>query len=414
MHDILPEQTSLWQRVEATVTGILNQYGYREIRLPVVEKTELFARSIGEQTDIVAKEMYSFHDRNDDQLTLRPEGTAGCVRAGLEHGLFRNQTRRLWYTGPMFRHERPQKGRQRQFHQIGVEAFGMPGPDIDAENILLCARMWRELGLSGLTLQINTLGTAESRASYRQVLVDYFSDHQDRLDADSRQRLHTNPLRILDSKNPEMQGLIGSAPTLDEYLDAESADHFSGLRTILDTAAVPYEVNPRLVRGLDYYSKTVFEWITDRLGAQGTVCAGGRYDGLVSHFGGDPTPAIGFAMGLERLIELAGETAGDHAPAPHAYLILAGDACVAPGLKLAETLRDSVPGLCLLSHCGGGSFKSQFRKADRSGAEIALILGEDERAGESVSIKYLRTDDEQLRCRWEELPALLRNYTGGG
>ncbi|MEE8320413.1 MAG: histidine--tRNA ligase, partial [Gammaproteobacteria bacterium] len=271
MHDILPDQTPLWQRVEKVITGVLRQYGYQEIRLPAIEKTELFARSIGEQTDIVSKEMYTFNDRNNDQLTLRPEGTAGCVRAGLEHGLFHNRIQRLWYMGPMFRHERPQKGRQRQFHQIGVEAFGMPGPDIDAENILMCARMWKELDLSGISLQINTLGTQESRVQYRQILIDYFSDHLKELDEDSQQRLHTNPLRILDSKNADMQELINSAPALDKYLDAESAEHFEGLKSLLNNASVVYEINPRLVRGLDYYSKTVFEWITDRLGAQGTV-----------------------------------------------------------------------------------------------------------------------------------------------
>ena len=414
MHDILPDQTVLWQNVENVITAVLVQYGYQEIRLPVVEKTELFARSIGEQTDIVSKEMYTFNDRNQDQLTLRPEGTAGCVRAGLEHGLFHNQMHRLWYMGPMFRHERPQKGRQRQFHQIGVEAYGMPGPDIDAENILMCARMWRELNLTGITLQINTLGTAESRGRYRQVLIDYFSGHYSELDADSQQRLHTNPLRILDSKNPDMQTLIHSAPTLDDYLDAESADHFAGLKSILDAASISYEINPRLVRGLDYYCKTVFEWVTDRLGAQGTVCAGGRYDGLVSHFGGDQTPATGFAMGLERLIELAGETAVGSARTPHVYLILAGNGTAAPGLKLAEFLRDKLPGLCLLTHCGGGSFKTQFRKADRSGATIALVLGEDELAEQSVSVKYMRAEGDQVKSSWADLPALLGRHLGIG
>ena len=407
MYDILPDQTPLWQNIERVITEVLKQYGYQEIRLPAVEKTELFARSIGEQTDIVSKEMYTFNDRNNDQLTLRPEGTAGCVRAGLEHGLFHNQTRRLWYSGPMFRHERPQKGRQRQFHQIGVEAFGMPGPDIDAENILMCARIWKELNLSGMTLQINTLGTPESRTRYRQILIDFFADHQKQLDDDSQQRLHTNPLRILDSKNPEMQTLIQSAPTLDEYLDAESTDHFAGLKLILDNAAVSYEINPRLVRGLDYYNKTVFEWITDQLGAQGTVCAGGRYDGLVSHFGGNHTPAIGFAMGLERLIQLAGEGAVNHDQAPHAYMILAGNDTISPGLKLAESLRDKIPGLCLITHCGDGSFKSQFKKADKSGATLALILGDEELAEKAVGIKFLREEADQVTSTWADLPAVL-------
>ena len=407
MYDILPDQTPLWQNIERVIMEVLKQYGYQEIRLPAVEKTELFARSIGEQTDIVSKEMYTFNDRNNDQLTLRPEGTAGCVRAGLEHGLFHNQTRRLWYIGPMFRHERPQKGRQRQFHQIGVEAFGMPGPDIDAENILMCARIWKELNLSGMTLQINTLGTPESRTRYRQILIDFFADHQKQLDDDSQQRLHTNPLRILDSKNPEMQTLIQSAPTLDEYLDAESTDHFAGLKLILDNAAVSYEINPRLVRGLDYYNKTVFEWITDQLGAQGTVCAGGRYDGLVSHFGGNHTPAIGFAMGLERLIQLAGEGAVNHDQAPHAYMILAGNDTISPGLKLAESLRDKIPGLCLITHCGDGSFKSQFKKADKSGATLALILGDEELAEKAVGIKFLREEADQVTSTWADLPEVL-------
>jgi histidyl-tRNA synthetase len=410
MYDILPDQTPQWQGIEKVITDVLNQYGYQEIRLPAVEKTALFARSIGEQTDIVSKEMYTFNDRNNDQLTLRPEGTAGCVRAGLEHGLFHNQTRRLWYIGPMFRHERPQKGRQRQFHQIGVEAFGMPGPDIDAENILMCARMWEALNLSSMTLQINTLGTPESRTHYRQILIDYFSDHQEQLDEDSQQRLHTNPLRILDSKNPQLQALIQSAPTLDEYLDAESADHFAGLKSILDNASVNYEINPRLVRGLDYYSKTVFEWITDQLGAQGTVCAGGRYDGLVSHFGGNHTPAIGFALGLERLIQLTGEGAVNRDQTPHAYLILAGDDTISPGLQLAESMRDNIPGLRLITHCGGGSFKSQFKKADKSGARLALILGDDELAEKSVGIKFLREEADQVTSTWADLPVVLSQH----
>ena len=407
MNDILPEQTGVWQQVEAVVRNLLAAYGYNEIRMPVLEKTELFKRSIGEVTDIVEKEMYTFDDRNGDSLTLRPEGTAGCVRACIEHGLLHNQTQRLWYMGPMFRHERPQKGRYRQFHQIGVEAFGMAGPDIDAEQILLTARLWKQLGLREVRLELNSLGTVAARAAYRDVLVDYFNAHRDRLDEDSRRRLGGNPLRILDSKNPDMQALIEAAPQLAEHLDTESREHFATLCATLDAAGVPYRVNQRLVRGLDYYGRTVFEWVTDRLGSQGTVCAGGRYDGLVEYLGGKPTPAFGFAMGLERLIALLIDL-GVH-PQPetaHAYLVLVGAAAERQGPVLGERLRDAVPGLRLQVNCGGGSFKSQFKRADRSGAAVALILGEDEVAGRRLGIKPLRGEAAQETL--DEAEAIMR------
>lgn len=409
MHDILPEQANIWRQIENTVIAVIQSYSYQEIRFPLVEKTELFARSIGELSDIVAKEMYTFTDRNNESLTLRPEDTAGCVRAGLEHGLFHNQIQKLWYIGPMFRHERPQKGRQRQFHQIGLEAFGLPGPDIDAELILLCARIWKMLQLDNITLQLNTLGTATVRAQYRELLIEYFSGHKQQLDEDSQRRLHQNPLRILDSKNPDMQKIISDAPSIHDHLDAESADHFAGLKSLLDEASVAYSVNPHLVRGLDYYGKTVFEWTTDLLGAQGTVCAGGRYDGLVEHFGGKLTPAIGCAMGLERLIELVQvDGAPDQADGmPHVYLILADEA-VQVGLKLAETLRDALPGLRLMSNCGGGSFKSQFKKADKSGARFAIILGQEELRNQAVGIKSLREDTEQITLPLADLAEFVK------
>jgi len=396
MNDILPEHTAVWQHVEDTARDVFQAYGYREIRLPLLEKTELFKRSIGEVTDIVEKEMYTFEDRNGDSLTLRPEGTAGCVRACIQNGLLHNQMQRLWYAGPMFRHERPQKGRYRQFHQIGVEAFGMAGPDVDAELIVMTARLWRRLGLHDLRLELNSLGTPQARAGYRDALVTHFEAHRDRLDADSLRRLNTNPLRILDSKEPRMQALIGEAPQLPEYLDAESRVHFEALCARLDEAGVRYEINPRLVRGLDYYGRTVFEWITDRLGAQGTVCAGGRYDALVEYLGGRATPAVGFAVGLERLIGLLEETgAAPGASNPHVYLVLMGEAAEHRGLALAEELREAVPGLRVQMHCGGGSFKSQFKRADRSGAGLAVVLGDEEVAGGQAGIKPLRGAGEQ-------------------
>ncbi|HJW82267.1 MAG TPA: histidine--tRNA ligase [Acidiferrobacterales bacterium] len=408
MNDLLPEVLSLWQRIEQVAETVLTVYGYREIRFPIIEKTELYRRSIGEVTDIVEKEMYTFEDRNGDSLTLRPEGTAGCVRAGVENGLLHNQVQRLWYAGPMFRHERPQKGRYRQFHQIGVEAFGIGTPDIDAELIFMTARLWRLLGIRNLELQINSLGTPAARAHYRQVLVEYLRGHHANLDEDSRRRLETNPLRVLDSKNPAMQPLIAAAPSLHEHLDEESRRHFEQLCAYLQAANIPYRVNPRLVRGLDYYTRTVFEWVTTDLGAQGTVCAGGRYDGLVELLGGQATPAAGFALGLERLAELAAlqQVAGADRP-PQVYVAPLGEGQVAEqGLVLAELLRDA--GLRVELHCGGGSLKSQLKRADRSGARYALLLGESERAAAQVSVKNLRADEPQQLVGMTEVPALLR------
>ncbi len=407
MNDLLPEALSLWQRIEQTAETVLNAYGYREIRFPIIEKTELYKRSIGEVTDIVEKEMYTFEDRNGDSLTLRPEGTAGCVRAGIESGLLHNQVQRLWYAGPMFRHERPQKGRYRQFHQIGVETFGVGTPDIDAELIILTARLWRLLGIRGLELQINSLGTPAARTCYRQVLVDYLRGHDETLDEDSRRRLESNPLRVLDSKNPSMQALIAAAPSLHEHLDEESRRHFEQLCTMLHAANIPYRINTRLVRGLDYYTRTVFEWATSHLGAQGTVCAGGRYDGLVEQLGGQSTPAAGFALGLERLAELAAlQQVMGVDRLPQVYVVPLGEGQIAAqGLKLAEQLRDA--GLRVELHCGGGSLKSQLKRADRSGARYALLLGESELAAAQVSIKNLRVDEPQQSVGFAEVPAYL-------
>ena len=409
MNDVLPGESSGWQFLDDTLRDVVHAYGYQEIRLPLLEKTELFKRSIGEVTDIVEKEMYTFDDRNGDSLTLRPEGTASCVRACMQHGLLHNQVQRLWYTGPMFRHERPQKGRYRQFHQIGVEAFGMAGPDIDAEIIFMSARMWERLGLQDAVLQINSLGTVAARADYRRALVSYLRDHESSLDEDSRRRLDSNPLRILDSKNPDMQALIEAAPQLPDYLDDESRQHFSHLRALLDAAGVVYEVNPRLVRGLDYYTKTVFEWVTDQLGAQGTICAGGRYDGLVEYLGGKPAPAFGFAIGLERLLSLlqAGK-AGIPANHPHVYLVLNGLQAVQRGMVFAEQLRTSLPGLRLLTNCGSGSFKSQFKRADKSGANLALVMGDDEVADDTVVLKTLRSETEQETLSQPQAAARIR------
>lgn len=411
MHDILPEQTPRWQYVEAVLRQVMGAYGYREIRLPIVEKTELFKRSIGEVTDIVEKEMYTFDDRNGDSLTLRPEGTAGCLRACLEHSLLHNQTQRLWYMGQMFRHERPQKGRYRQFHQLGVEAYGMPGPDIDAELILLCRRLWRELGIDRkLELEINSLGTTEERLAYRQKLVDYFRGHYDRLDEDSRRRLETNPLRILDSKNPDLKDVIAGAPALLEELSETSRTHFEELRRRLDEAGIHYVVNPRLVRGLDYYSRTVFEWVTQALGAQGTVCAGGRYDGLIEQLGGKDSTAIGFALGMERLIDLLDNPERhDHAAGPHAYLIAVGELAESRAARVAESLRDALPKLRLQMNCGGGSFKSQFKRADKSAALVALILGDDEARDQTLSVKSLRNEEGQKTLTESEMIAFLKH-----
>jgi histidyl-tRNA synthetase len=407
MHDLLPDESGRWQELEDRARRVLEGYGYQEMRTPLVEVSELFKRSIGEVTDIVEKEMYSFEDRGGDQLSLRPEGTASCVRAAIEHGLL-DQPRRIWYRGPMFRRERPQRGRYRQFHQIGVEVFGLAGPDIDLEVILLTRRLWDALGLGDLELQINSLGDSDERARYREQLVTYLRAHETQLDDDSRRRLETNPLRVLDSKNPELAEIIAAAPSLLDALGEASRAHFEALCAGLDGAGVSYRINPRLVRGLDYYNRTVFEWVTQSLGAQGTVCAGGRYDGLVEQLGGRATPAVGFALGLERLIELS-ET-----PPParlDAYLIAVGDQAPAAATRIAERVRDTVPGIRLLCHCGGGSFKSQFKRADRSGARVALVLGDDELSAERIGIKPLRTAAEQrtvpLDALGEQLPAFL-------
>jgi histidyl-tRNA synthetase len=406
MNDLLPEVTPYWQEVEKTMKTVLSGYGYQEIRFPIVEKTELFKRSIGEVTDIVEKEMYTFEDRNGDSLTLRPEGTAGCVRAAMQNGML-NQTQRLWYMGPMFRHERPQKGRYRQFHQLGVEAYGFSGPDIDAEMIMMTARLWKALGLTGISLQLNSLGSTEARLAYREELVKYFEAHQEQLDEDSQRRLHSNPLRILDSKNPDMQALNEAAPKLIDHLDEESKSDFEALCQILDKVGIDYEINPRLVRGLDYYGKTVFEWVTDQLGSQGTVCAGGRYDGLVAQLGGKDATAIGFAIGLERLIALLEATdALPEIAKTDAYLVAVGDAAAAQAPILAESLRDQLADLKLITHCGGGSFKSQFKRADRSGARWTLILGEEEVNNESIGVKTMATG-EQETISWYDLAAYL-------
>ncbi|MBP8202311.1 MAG: histidine--tRNA ligase [Pseudomonas sp.] len=408
MNDILPEQTPLWRYFEGTVASLLDGYGYRQIRMPIVEFTELFKRSIGEVTDIVEKEMYTFDDRNGDSLTLRPEGTAACVRAVLEHGLAGGgQTQKLWYIGPMFRHERPQKGRYRQFHQIGVEVFNVDGPDIDAELIVLTWRLWGMLGIrDAVKLELNSLGTSAARGVYREALVEFLLAHADQLDEDSRRRMASNPLRVLDSKAPETQAVLVNAPKLADYLDEESRVHFDGLKARLDAAGVPYVINPKLVRGLDYYSKTVFEWVTDQLGSQGTVCAGGRYDGLVEQMGGKPTPGVGFAMGIERLVlllETLGKVPAEIARTVDVYLCAFGEPAELAALALSERLRDQLPHLRLQVNAGAGSFKSQFKKADKSGALYALILGEDELTQQVVGCKPLRGQGEQQSIAWSAL-----------
>ncbi len=399
MNDLLPAQTPLWQYVERTAEQLLGSYGYQEIRFPILEQTELFKRSIGEVTDIVEKEMYTFEDRNGDSLTLRPEGTASCVRACEQNGLLFNQTQRLWYAGPMFRHERPQKGRLRQFHQIGVEAFGMVGPDIDAELIFLTARLWRKLGISEhVTLELNSIGSATARAEYKQALVAYLKNYASDLDEDSQRRLHTNPLRILDSKDENTRRILIDAPVFGDYLDDESRAHFQTLCALLDAGGVAYRLNPALVRGLDYYGKTVFEWTTDKLGAQATVCAGGRYDGLVEQLGGKSTPAVGFGMGIERLcllLEACEKIPADIVEAPQVYIVAAGERAESAAIVMAEILRDQMPSLRVLSNCGGGSFKSQFKRADKSGANIALILGDQEVDAGVVNIKWLRDESRE-------------------
>ncbi|MEK7207243.1 MAG: histidine--tRNA ligase [Pseudomonadota bacterium] len=393
MNDLLPDVVDRWRVVEEAAREVLLAYGYREIRLPIVEKSELFARSIGSLTDIVEKEMYSFEDRSGDNLTLRPEGTAGCVRAGIENGFLHNQIQRLWYAGPMFRHERPQKGRYRQFHQIGVESFGIESPDVDAELILMCVRLWRTLGIEGLTLQINSLGTLAARTEYRRELLRYLETKRAKLDEDSLRRLDKNPLRILDSKNPDMQGIIAEAPSLMDHLDDDSRRHFERLREYLAQAGVSFAVNPRLVRGLDYYTRTVFEWTTDRLGAQAAVCAGGRYDGLVEQLGGRSAPAAGFAIGMERLVELLAQQEDVRGVRPQAYLVLLGEAAEKQGMVLAERMRDA--GVRIEFNCGAGGLKAQLKRADRSGARFALILGDEEVKIGSVAVKDLRQAESQ-------------------
>ncbi len=391
MNDCLPTQSPLWQKLENTVKNVISAYGYNEVRMPIVEETNLFSRAVGEETDVVSKEMYTFDDRNGDSLTLRPEGTAGCVRSCIQNSLINRDEQRLWYMGPMFRHERPQKGRYRQFHQCGVEVFGLNGPDVDAELIMMTARLWRELGINKhVRLELNSIGSQEDRADYRTALVAFLEQHIDVLDEDCKRRMHTNPLRVLDTKNPDIQAILGDAPRLSEYLGEESKAHFAGLCELLDAAGIEYTVNERLVRGLDYYNRTVFEWITESLGAQGTVCGGGRYDGLVEQLGGKPTPAVGFAMGLERLVLML-ETLEltDVRRSVDVYVVTAGEGTMMAGMKLAEQLREAISGVRVMNHFGGGNFKKQFKRADKVGAVVALVLGENEVADNTVVLKDL-------------------------
>ncbi len=391
MNDCLPTQSPLWQKLENTVKNVISAYGYNEVRMPIVEETNLFSRAVGEETDVVSKEMYTFDDRNGDSLTLRPEGTAGCVRSCIQNSLINRDEQRLWYMGPMFRHERPQKGRYRQFHQCGVEVFGLNGPDVDAELIMMTARLWRELGIDKhVRLELNSIGSQEDRADYRTALVAFLEQHIDVLDEDCKRRMHTNPLRVLDTKNPDIQAILGDAPRLSEYLGEESKAHFAGICELLDAAGIEYTVNERLVRGLDYYNRTVFEWITESLGAQGTVCGGGRYDGLVEQLGGKPTPAVGFAMGLERLVLML-ETLEltDVRRSVDVYVVTAGEGTMMAGMKLAEQLREAISGVRVMNHFGGGNFKKQFKRADKVGAVVALVLGENEVADNTVVLKDL-------------------------
>lgn len=409
MSDVLPQDATYWRYLESQLIQLASSYGYQEIRFPIVEQTALFKRSIGEATDIVEKEMYTFEDRNGDSLTLRPEGTAVCVRAGVEHGLLYNQIQRLWYLGPMFRHERPQKGRYRQFHQFGLEAFGMSGADIEAEIILLSADLWQRLGLQGYAkLQLNSLGSAEDRARYRQCLVDYFTAHHAELDEDSQRRLTTNPLRILDSKNPAMQAMLAKAPVLSDSLSEASAQQFQQLCQLLDRAGVEYEINPRLVRGLDYYNGCVFEWVTDQLGAQSAICSGGRYDSLVELLGGKPTPAVGFALGIERVIALLQQARPLEPEAVDVYVVLAGEAAEQQGLLLAQQWRQQ-SGRSVLVNCGGGSIKSQFKRADKSGAKIALVIGDNELAAQIATVKFLREEKPQVELPWSDVAGFLKD-----
>jgi histidyl-tRNA synthetase len=410
MNDVLPAEITAWQRLESTARELLAEYGYQEIRVPIVERTELFQRAIGEYTDVVEKEMYTFVDQGGDSLTLRPEGTAGVMRALISNGLLRGQRHKLWCDGPMFRHERPQKGRYRQFHQIDVEAVGFPGPDVDVELIALTARLWRRLGIDRVSLQINSLGTPEARRIYREKLVEYLRAHHDQLDADSRRRLEGNPLRVLDSKNPEMRALIEAAPVLTDHLDGESREHFGALCAALEGLGIPFSVNPRLVRGLDYYSRTVFEWITDALGAQDAVCSGGRYDGLIAQLGGEPTPGIGFAMGIERLVALMVQAGALPAPAAaDVFVVVNGERAAVYGLQLVEQLRDALPGRRFELNLGGGNFKTQFRRADRSGAALAVILGDDELARGVAALKPLRRDAGQSESPLPDLAAAIQS-----
>lgn len=412
MNDCLPSDTGIWQMVEAVLRRVASNYGFAEIRMPIVESTALFKRSIGEVTDIVEKEMYTFDDRNGDSLTLRPEGTASCVRAGNQHGLLYNQEQRLWYMGPMFRHERPQKGRYRQFHQFGLEAFGIATPDIDAEVILLTSRLWRELGINEfVTLELNSLGSNEERAQYRDALVTFLTEKEEFLDEDSKRRMLTNPLRVLDSKNPDVQAALVDAPKLADYFGEESSAHFASVCKRLDAAGVKYVINDRLVRGLDYYNRTVFEWVTESLGAQGTVCAGGRYDGLVEQLGGKSTPGFGFALGIERLVLMLTslEKANNVRAQVDAYVIMLGEDVELKANRLAEQWRDQVADIRIQCHCGGGNMKKQMKRADKSGAQIALILGEDEIANNTVTVKYLRGQQEQQSLPLEQVPSLLTN-----
>ncbi|MBL4940584.1 MAG: histidine--tRNA ligase [Colwellia sp.] len=410
MNDCLPSETSVWQMVEAVLRRVASNYGFAEIRMPIVEPTALFKRGIGEVTDIVEKEMYTFEDRNGDSLTLRPEGTASCVRAGNQHGLLYNQEQRLWYMGPMFRHERPQKGRYRQFHQFGLEAFGIATPDIDAEIILLTSRIWRELGINEfVTLELNSLGSNEERTNYRDALIAYLTEREELLDEDSKRRMHTNPLRVLDSKNPQVQAALADAPKLSDYFGEETQQHFDNLCARLDAAGVQYVLNERLVRGLDYYNRTVFEWVTTSLGAQGTVCAGGRYDGLVEQLGGKATPAFGFALGIERLVLMLTELdkVTNVRPQVDAYVVILGEDAQIKANELAEQWRDQVPNIRLQCHCGGGNMKKQLKRADKSGAQIALIVGDNEIAEQQVMVKYLRGQQEQQSLAFEQIPNLL-------
>ncbi|MFK3618475.1 histidine--tRNA ligase [Pasteurella multocida] len=411
MNDCSPTESPLWQWVEGKVRSVLQNYGYSEVRMPIVESTPLFARAIGEVTDVVSKEMYTFWD-NDEQLTLRPEGTAGCVRAAIEHGWIYNQEQRLWYMGPMFRHERPQKGRYRQFHQAGVEVFGIPNPEIDAELIMLTARLWKELGIAEhVTLQLNSIGSLEARKNYRSALVAFLQQHVDLLSEEEKERLEKNPLRILDTKNQALQAVLNDAPKLLAYLDDDSREHFVQLCALLDAVGIQYEVNPKLVRGLDYYNKTVFEWVTSALGAQGTVCGGGRYDGLVEQLGGHATTGVGFAMGLERLVLLVQEV-NQSIRLPSAvdiYVVYQGEGTTLAAFQLAETLRTELPQLRVMTHCSGGNFKKQFKRADKSGATLALVIGESEVQNQQVVVKHLLGGAEQQTLALDDIVDYIKN-----